>query len=236
MFAVPGGVTWTEATVWLIAILGAGFLVSWLATDVLHVRRGPYILLLTAVTVSLTGSYFIWADLDLVEILQHHLWWGVLGGLIVAIPVGRGITMLPATVPEARRRSAWLLTWEGVVYGICEGVLLSALPAMVVWHAAQTSGWTDPWFSALASGALAMLASAAMITVHHLGYSDFRGRQLVPTVFGCSLLTLSFLLTGSLLAPVIGHVLMHVSGLRHGVELPPHESAAVTPDEHVRAA
>jgi hypothetical protein len=40
---------------------------------------------------------------------------------------------------------------------------------------------------------------------------------------------LSFLLSGSFLAPAIGHAAMHVAGLRHGVELPPHEHHAPPP-------
>jgi hypothetical protein len=223
MFLVPVEVSWPEAAVWLTVILGAGFLVSWLATDVGRLRRDAYVLVLAIVTVGLTGGYLAWADLGVLAVLGHHVIEGVLGGIVAGVVVARGIVRLPATAPETERRSTWAAVWQGGVYGVTEGILLSALPVLVVWNAAQTSGWPDTWSGAVASGALALLAGAAMITVHHLGYWDFRSRQLVPVVLGCSVLSLAFLLTGSLLAPAIGHVTMHVAGLRHGVALPPHE-------------
>jgi hypothetical protein len=229
MFTVPDAVSWLEAGSWLIVILGAGFLVSWLATDLGHVRRDPYISLLTVVTVALMGGYLLWAGAGVLDFLSHHVIEGVLGGIVVAVPVSRGITGLPAAVPEADRRSAWAMGWQGAVYGVAEGVLLSALPALVVFNAAQTAGWTDTWPATLATGALALVAGAGMITIHHFGYWDYRSKQVIPVVFGCSLLTLSFLLTGSILAPAIGHAAMHVAGLRHGVELPPHEHHAPPP-------
>jgi hypothetical protein len=223
MFPVPVEVSWSEAAVWLTVILGAGFLVSWLATDVGRLRRDPYILVLAIVTVGLTGGYLAWVDLGVLAVLGHHVIEGVMGGIVAGVVVARGIVRLPATAPETERGSTWAAVWQGGVYGVAEGILLSALPVLVVWNAAQTSGWPDTWSGAVASGALALLAGAVMITVHHLGYWDFRNRQLVPVVLGCSVLSLAFLLTGSLLAPVIGHVTMHVVGLRHGVALPPHE-------------
>jgi hypothetical protein len=70
--------------------------------------------------------------------------------------------------------------------------------------------------------ALPMVASIAVIVVHHLGYWEYRNRLLVPIALGCGLLSLGYLVTASPIAAVLGHILGHGSSLRHGAELPPH--------------
>ena len=219
-------VSWTAAVVWLAVVVAAGFLVSWLATDVRETAHRPYIALLTVVTLALAGAYLALTGLDVMETLAHNAGWGVVGGIVVALPVSAGIVRMPGhRVPAEAGRRAGTLGWEGAVYGIAEGVLLSALPALIVWHAADTAGWTGGWGGRLAAGVLALAASLLVIAVHHLGYWDYRGRQVLPVLLGCGLLTIAFLVTGSVLAPVIGHIAMHVAGLWHGIELPPHRHA-----------
>jgi hypothetical protein len=100
----PGAtVTWLQAASWLVGLLGVGFLVSWLATDVGHTPRRRYILVLAMVTVALTGGYLAWAGIGIGEWVTYNAGWGLLGGAIVAVPVARGITRLPAT----RSRLQW---------------------------------------------------------------------------------------------------------------------------------
>jgi len=61
---------------------------------------------------------------------------------------------------------------------------------------------------------------------YHLGYPEFRGPAVIQPLIGNVLLTLGFLLTGSPLAAIIGHVIMHAAAVLHGMEttvqLPPH--------------
>lgn len=216
-------VSWTAAVGWLAVTTAVGFLVSWLATDVRETAHRPYIALLTTVTLVLAGTYLAWAGLDVTDALLHNIGWGVLGGVLVAVPVSAGIARAPGhrvAVETGRRTGA--LVWEGAVYGLAEGILLSALPALIVWNAADTAGWTGGWRGQLAAAAVALGASLVVIVVHHFGYWDYRGRQVLPVMVGCGLLSVAFLVTGSVLAPVIGHISMHVAGLWNGIELPPH--------------
>jgi hypothetical protein len=220
--------------VWLAITMAVGFLVSWLATDFRETSHRPYIALLTVVTLGLAGAYLAWTGVDVMDTVAHNAGWGVLGGILVAVPVSAGIVRMPGhRVPVEASRRADTLGWEGVVYGVAEGVLLSALPALMVWNAADTAGWTKSWAGQLAAGAVALAASLLVIAVHHFGYWDYRGRQVLPVMAGCGLLTIAFLATGSVLAPVIGHIAMHVAGLWNGIELPPHRH--VTADTERRA-
>jgi hypothetical protein len=91
----------------------------------------------------------------------------------------------------------------------------------------QGLGWSGT-VGAVALWTLPIAASIAVIIVHHLGYWEYRNKMLRPISLGCGLLSLGYLLTGSPIAPVLGHVLAHASGLLHGAELPPHPH----PDAH----
>lgn len=208
--------SWFPAASWTLGLLAAGFLVSWLSTDVVRLRRGPYILVLAILTGAMTVAYLRSVNIAVADLVVHNAGWGVVAGLVVAVPVSLGIRKVPATHTPGTA-SLRRLAWEGIAYGIAEGVLLSALPAMIIWHATDSAEWPTA-----ASWAVALLGSLAMIVVHHLGYWDYRNRQVIPVLIGCGLLTVAFLATGSILAPVIGHTAMHLAGIDHGIELPPH--------------
>lgn len=229
-------ISWTAAAVWLAITTALAFLVSWLATDVRETAHRPYIALLTIVTLVLTGAYLTWTGLGAVDTVVHHAGWGVLGGVLVAVPVSAGIVRMPGhRVPVEIGRRPATLSWEGAVYGIAEGILLSALPALIAWNAADTAGWTDGWGGQLAAGAAALAASLLVIAAHHFGYWDYRNRRVLPVMAGCGLLTVAFLATGSVLAPVVGHTAMHVAGLWNGIELPPHRHVEPTTEGRVLA-
>jgi hypothetical protein len=224
-------VSWTAAVVWLAVTAAVAFLVSWLATDVRETAHRPYIAVLTIVTLVVAGAYLTWSGLDTVDTIAHNAAWGVLGGVLVAVPVSAGIVRMPGhRVPVEAGRRTGTLGWEGAVYGIAEGILLSVLPALIVWNAADTAGWTDGWGGRLAAGAVALAASLLVIAVHHFGYWDYRNSHVLPVMLGCGLLTVAFLATGSVLAPVIGHIAMHVTGLWNGIELPPHRHVGTDSD------
>lgn len=229
-------ISWTSALVWLAVTAAAGFLVSWLATDVRETAHRPYIALLTTVTLVLAGAYVTSTGVAVTDLVAHHAGWGVLGGVLVAVPVSFGIVRMPEhRIPVARGRRADTVGWEGVVYGTAEGVLLSALPALIVWNTADTAGWTAGWGGQMAAGVVALGASLVVIAVHHFGYWDYRSRQVLPVMTGCGLLTIAFLATGSVLAPVIGHIAMHVAGVWNGVELPPHRHPTADGDRRALA-
>jgi hypothetical protein len=119
------------------------------------------------------------------------------------------------------RRLGIALLWEGVVYGITEGVLLSVLPVLMAWQMIHSLGWSGTG-GAIARWTLPVAASVVIIIVHHLGYWEYRNRLLLPIAVGCGLMSLGYLITASPIAPVLAHVLTHATGLVHGTELPPH--------------
>jgi hypothetical protein len=112
-------------------------------------------------------------------------------------------------------------------------MLLATLPVLAVWQACDALGWTEAGWAAVGSGAFAVAGALVVITVHHLGYREFRGRpgrtMLAGALVGCGIQALVFLLTGNVLAPIVAHVLLHAQMILRGVELPPVRRVAPVP-------
>jgi hypothetical protein len=219
MFQPQTTITWAGALLWLLVIATAAFLVSWLLTDRLHLRRTLYVAALAALTAALTAGYLTWSGAG--PAFWTTRWaWGLLGAALVGALLARLVSRLPAAHPPARVRGV-AAAWEGVVYGTAEGLLLSVLPVVVTWQLSAALGWTSGW-QAVVAAAAALAASAGVIVVHHLGYREFRGPAMRSPLVGCLPLSLAYLVTASPLAAIGGHIIIHLAMLRRGIELPPH--------------
>ena len=214
-------VPWVGSLLWLLALTIAAFAVSEVAANIYRLRRRWYIAVLTLLTAALTAGYVAWAGLDPVQLLTTHWGWGLLAAPLSAAFLIIGMTRLPVVHRHTGASLGLALLWEGVVYGIAEGVLLSALPVLITWQMIHGLGWTGA-AGTVAEWTLPLVASIVVIIVHHLGYWEYRNKLLLPISLGCGLLSLGYLITGSPIAPALGHVLAHSSSLLHGSELPPH--------------
>ena len=179
-------ISWLGALGWLAAIAAASLLVAWVLTGLLGVRRTPYIAALALVTGGLTVGYLAWSDTGLASFATNRWAWGLAG----AVVVGAILARLSRHQPSGRRSQGWrlvaTLAWEGVVYGMTEGLLLSVLPVLVTWQGFAAHGWTIGPGRALVAGTVAMGASLAVIIIHHLGYRGFHTRAaLGPVMVGC---------------------------------------------------
>ena len=217
----------TVAAIGVIATVA--FLVPWTLTDVLKVPRAVYLGALMIVTAALTYGYLAWSGTDAWGFLTGHWAWGLLGAVVSGAVAAGGIVVVANRrgLPRPSERSmagiAGALVWEGLLYGAAEGVLLSVLPVLAAWQSFDLLGWTGSTAGAVGSGALAIVASVLVIWVHHLGYREFRGtREILMPILGCGLLSLAYLLTGSPIAPVGGHFLLHTGLEVRGVPMPPY--------------
>jgi hypothetical protein len=217
----------TLDTVAALAVVAlAAFLVTWVVTDLLHVRRAPYIAILAGTVAVLSGGYLVWSGTSVADLLGSNPWWGAVAGLAAAAIVLPLVRRLPGG-PRARGgRFAGLLVWEAAVYGTAEGLLLATLPVLIVWQRADASGAAGLARS-LGWGALALAAGVFVTLVHHLGYAAFRQpgarRMLIGALVMCGVQGLAFLLTGAVIAPVIAHIALHTQLLIRGIEMPPTE-------------
>ena len=227
MFPFDRGLDPWVGLAWFGALTVAAFLVTWLATDLLKMRRTPFIAILFLVTAGLTAGHVAWTGAG-ARFVTYHWAWGILGGVVASA----SMLAMARRIPQGPHRGRYLhlLPWEGGVYGVAEGVLLSVLPVAMLWQLSRSFGWTDGATTAGAI-ALAIVGSAFVIAVHHLGYPEFRNTLMRFPVALCTVLSIAYLVTGSLLAPVLGHIVVHVAMLRRGLELPPHAKGDVAMGE-----
>ena len=57
-----------------------------------------------------------------------------------------------------------------------------------------------------------------MTVIYHLGYTEFQSVAIISAMVGNAIITLTYLLTGSPLAAVATHVIMHMAAVLHGME------------------
>jgi len=230
--------TWQEVAVAFAVLAVAAFLVTWLITDVLGIRRTAYIAILALMVAGLSAAYLAWSDVSGSELITSNALWGAVGGIIAAAVVFPLVRRLPAQPHATGSRLGVQLLWEGGIYGIAEALLLATLPVLVIWQGVP-DGAGEASLARVGWGALAIFGSLVVILVHHLGYAEFRmssGRtKLMGALLSCGIQALAFLLTGSILAPVIAHILLHTQMIVRGTELPPAQattrSAAVPAEQ-----
>ena len=209
------------AAMWTLLVVATAFVVAWLFAGRLRMARTAYVGVLFVVTAAVSTAYVTTLGGDVGDLLALRSLSGLAGGLVVGAITAVAMLKMPSTLHRSYGRTLAAAGWEGVVYGVAEGVLLSALPALIGWQGAHALGW-EGTSAGVARWSWAVLASVLVIVAHHLGYWEYRNRMLVPITVACTLLTVAYLVTGSVLAPVVGHVLMHLAAIRHGTELPPH--------------
>jgi hypothetical protein len=217
--------SWQEALAAFAIIAMAAFLVTWVITDVLRISREPYIPMLLFVALALAVGYLAWSGTSAADLVSSGMGWGLAAGLIAAAGAFPLVQRLPAHPHATGTRLVGLMLWEGLVYGIAEAVLLSTLPVLALWQGFVELGWTDAGWAKIGSGVLAILGALIVILVHHLGYVEFRTKAGRPGLFGalavCGLQAIAFLATGSVLAPIVAHIVLHGQLLMRGDELPP---------------
>lgn len=236
MYAHHPDVNWAGSVLWLLGMALAGYLVAWFFTDRMGVRRTPYVALLAAVTGGLAAGYVAWSGAG-ADFWLDRWGWGLLAalvsGLVLALLLRRAVVAPLGHADEKVGTGRFL--WEGGLYGVAEGLLLSALPVVVTWQAFSAAGWFEGR-RGVAAALSALLASGVLIAVHHLGYRGYRGRRLVMPVVACMVLSVAVLASGSPLAAIGGHVVLHAALLRRHIEMPPEtEPRAVAPPELGRA-
>jgi hypothetical protein len=224
---------WQEAIAAFAIIALMAFLVTWAVTDRWGVSRTPYVAILALVTLGLGAGYLAWSGTALTDLVTPAWGVAVIVGLVVGGAMAPGLRRMPHDARPEGGPLAVALVWEGLVYGTAEAILLATLPTLAVWQAADALGWTGSTWAEVGSGTLAVLGALVVITVHHLGYREFRGPSARPKLAGalvaCGIQALAFLLTGNLLAPVMAHIVLHAQMVVRGIEMPPAERAHLTP-------
>ncbi len=217
---------WWGHVAWVLAAGVLGWVVTAVFAGWLRLPRGILVAPDPVISSAFLYAYFRWSGIRLKRHLLRHWPWGLLGALVSGAMVVAHVLSQPASPSPRGLAMGGALVWLGVVYGIVDALLLSVMPVMAIGQALSLAGWTRSWPGRIAAGAAALAASLAVTAAYHLGYPEFRGSQVIGPVIGNGILTLAYLLTGSPLAAIGGHVAMHIAAVLHGpesaIQLPPH--------------
>ena len=227
------GVDWVQLR-WLALGLMVGFLVPFVLADQLDLPRDIYYGLYSFAAV---GLFVLWARATHASIgsMIRRRWLlavalGVVFALVMALVVLR-------TEDATSRPDGFTLVgavaWRGVLYGIADGVLLSAFPILVVYAAFAASALNGRRLGRLVVGLAALAASLTMTATYHLGYDDFRSGKVRSPMAGDVVWSVPTLATLNPIGAPIAHAGLHVTAVLHSYEtdvfLPPH-SSSTTPD------
>ena len=205
---------------WLLGAAVIGFAVSWTFSGILRFRRAEFVLAHALVAGGFVAAYFHWSGLNLVRPMRSNWIQGFAAAALGGSFVVANVLSQPSSPSFRGFALAFALFWEGLVYGLADSLLLTVVPVAAASTALSSS--KHRWIRA-AGG---LVASVAITSAYHLGFDEFRGLAVVGPIVGNAVLTLAYLASSSPLAPILGHVAMHVAAVLHGIDtsiqLPPH--------------
>ena len=210
---------------WPVVAAAAGFASSFLLSGMLGLSRAAFVAGHSLVVVLVIAWWVRTERIHLVT--QFSLRWraGAVVGVAAGVLLMRQVFSQPGSARPDGAALLGAIAWYGLDYGIIDAMLLSVLPVIAVYGVQPPATLAQP-AGRLRWGAGALVASAAITVAYHLGFAEFRGLQVLMPVLGNTVITLAYLLSGSPVAPVVAHVLMHVAAVTHGmattVQLPPH--------------
>jgi hypothetical protein len=152
--------------------------------------------------------------------------WGIVTGTIIGGILILNVKSQPSTRKEFGIDLLVNLTWAGIAYGMIDALLLNIMPVLAIHVGLSQYGWTSSWTGKFAFGLTALAASLWITLAYHAGYKEFRNRSMAMVLFGNTIITLAYLISGNPLGALIAHTVMHMAAVLQGPEttlqLPPH--------------
>lgn len=213
---------------WLAGGFLFAFAVPYVLADVLEINRDLFYGLYA---LAVFGLFALWSrstGYDLVEAVKRRWVAAVVLGLAVAgVLAAMVVRTEDATARPDGLELASALAWRGILYGVTDGLLLSAFPILAVFAAFAGTRLDRRFSGKLVIGIVALVASLAMTTAYHAGYSDFRSEKMRKPLTGDVIWSVPTLVTLNPIGAPIAHAGLHTSAVLHSYEtetfLPPHK-------------
>jgi hypothetical protein len=213
--------------VWLGIALFVGFAIPFVFADLLAIERDVYVGIYAAATLALFAAWLRFSGKALGSLVRHRWPLAIALGALGAVATGLAVLRVEDPTPHPDGfEFAVAVVWRGIVYGLVDGLLLAALPVLIVYAALEPG--RRPLLGKLAIGLAAVVASLAMTTAYHLGYPEFRDGDVAKPLSGNAAWSLPTVLSANPIASPIAHAGMHVTAVLESYEtdvfLPPHQS------------
>jgi len=218
--------TYLNSIIWLIAAVFISFSVSMIFSGLIKLSRRVFLIPYITISSAFLFAFFCFNFTDLKELLTTHWLWGLIAGIIA----GAFLVSNVFSQPNSRTSKGWNLlfdiVWMGLAYGIIDALLLNVIPVLIIWETVSSIGWIETWAGKIMIGSFALVASLLITFVYHMGYTEFRNKKMLLVLFGNSLITLAFIVSGNPLGAIISHTAMHIAAVIRGpettIQLPPH--------------
>jgi len=213
---------------WLVGALLYAFLIPYVFADVIGLPRDLFYGIYALAVVALFALWTWDTGYDLRAAAIRRWPWAL--GLGLAAGGLLAFVVLKTEDGTAHPGGLVLVAevgWRGVVYGLADGLLLSAFPILVVFAALAGTRLDQRLRGKIVIGAIALAASLAMTAVYHAGYSDFRSEKVRRPLTGDVIWSVPTLVTLNPIGAPIAHATMHTTAVLHSYEtdvyLPPHK-------------
>ncbi len=213
---------------WLLGGFVFAFFVPFVLADLLELPRDLYY---AAYVVGVAAFFGLWVRAtgqSFGEMVRRR--WVL--ALVLGLALAGLLTLIVLRTEDATARPGGIeligaVMWRGVVYGLADGLLLSAFPILAVFAMFAGTKLRERVTGTIAVGIAALVASLVMTAVYHVGYSDFRSGKLRKPVAGDVVWSVPTLVTLNPIGAPIAHAGLHTSAVLHSYEtdtyLPPHE-------------
>lgn len=206
---------------WPAVAAAAAFATSAVGTSLLHLSRPLFVAVWTTVV---TMTIIVWVMSEgwdpMVQVRRRWVSGLVVGGMAGGA-LAVALTRSPGSVSGG---GAGTVVWLGVVYGAVDAIMLSIVPVLSVYGARPGDDLGHS--SRIRMAGLALAASIVIAAAWHLGFAEFRSAALMKPLLANLVVTMAYLLSGSPLAPIVAHVILHAAAVLHGSgaggPLPPH--------------
>lgn len=212
---------------WLAGGFVLAFALPYLLADVLGINRDLFYGLHALAVVGLFAAWSRATGYDFHEAIRRR--W--LAALLLGLAAAGVLTAIVLRAEDATPRPDGLelaaaLAWRGILYGVTDGLLLSAFPILVVFAAFAGTRLNRRFSAKVVIGIVALAASLAMTAVYHAGYSDFRSEKMRKPLTGDVIWSVPTLVTLNPIGAPIAHAGLHTSAVLHSYDtdtfLPPH--------------
>jgi hypothetical protein len=210
---------------WTVLAGVTGLLSSGVFSSLLQLGRPWFVLAHAVLVLGFVALYCRSTGVRPLAQIRRRWLSGTVGGLVFGVILIRGVVQQPRSAAPHDGELASALVWLAVMYGLADALLLNVVPVLSV-YGSRGSELLRRFTQRVRWGLAALGGSLLVTALYHAGFAEYRGPSLVQPLIGNGIITVSYLLTGSPLAPIVAHVMMHGAAVMHGpgttFQLPPH--------------